>query len=821
MLKKLAFLIISILFLVSFSSNSIKADDTIPKARHDLALTLSHTSKDSVRSASLNLGLLGSSPQLKGLQLNLMTSFSLEHAHGVQISGLSNVANDLSGLQLSVFSNVSLSPFKGMQISGVTNISHGVKSGFQLALLMNTSSSFMRGLQFAIYNYADTLSGAQIGIVNLAGNNPKGVQIGVINYSRDTTNHKVGLINISPRTDIDAMFFIGNSSKLNFALRFRNLKTYSIVGLGTHYLGLDEKFSGSLYYRLGQYARLSKRWYISGDAGFFHVETFRRDEQDRAQRLYSLQVRANVDFQINKYLGVFASVGYGTTHYYHHNREFRNRLIFEGGLSISYDKKHSHSEEGKDEKSIFNTDETEDSFSFLSYKRKAGPWIAAAEVVGINALVNSFDRFIMHQDYAKINFKTIRHNFKTGFVWDNDQFSTNLFAHPYHGGLYFNSARSNGLNFWTSVPYSFGGSLMWELMCETEPPAINDLFATTFGGVCIGEVTYRVSDLVYDDHQRGFRRFLRELAGTIICPIKELNRIFTGQAWRVTHENGKYHDYNKLPVELSISLGDRYLAAGGGFTRGENNPYLDILLDYGNVMDCEMNKPYDNFSANFTFGLSANQPILSSVHLEGRLWGTEIYNNGKETTAIFGLFQHFNYYDSEPVKDGSSQVPYRISEAAAFGPGLVYHFPKVGNTGKMEQSLFIDAILLGGSLTDYYYVIDRDYNLGSGFSMKAKTMIEFPKFGKFSILADYYKIFTWKGYEKKDLTDKDPLYTNAQGDKGSAALLVVTPRLQIYLKNLWGIELFSSYYMRYTRYKYHKNVRSETFELRLGVYKSF
>lgn len=40
---------------------------------------------------------------------------------------------------------------------------------------------------------------------------------------------------------------------------------------------------------------------------------------------------------------------------------------------------------------------------------------------------------------------------------------------------------------------------MWETSCEIEPPAINDLIATTMGGVCIGEVTHRLSDLVYDD----------------------------------------------------------------------------------------------------------------------------------------------------------------------------------------------------------------------------------------------------------------------------------------------------------------------------------
>ena len=72
--------------------------------------------------------------------------------------------------------------------------------------------------------------------------------------------------------------------------------------------------------------------------------------------------------------------------------------------------------------------------------------------------------------------------------------------------------------------------------------------------------------------------------------------------------------------------------------------------------------------------------------------------------------------------------------------------------------------------------------MGSGFSLKAQTLMEFPKVGNFSLAADFYKIYTWKGYTQEKLEHSDPLYLNAQGDKGSASLLVVSPRFNIYLK---------------------------------------
>ena len=789
--------------------------DSVSPRRHDLALTLGRTAGD-MTTANLNIGFLGGADHLRGVQLNAMTSFVHSDMHGVQISGLSNVGSGIKGVQLSTFSNVSLTPFRGFQIGGVTNISRGIEKGIQLTAMANVSSSYMRGVQIGSYNYADTLNGSQIGLFNACISHPRGVQIGLVNYSRDTTAHKIGLVNISPRTRIDVMAFGGNSNKLNLAMRFRNRSTYSILGFGTHYMGLDKDFSGAIYYRLGQYFSLSPRWTLSGDVGYFHIETFQHNSDSRPERLYSLQARINADYQINSTLSAFASVGYGTTRYYNKNREYRTRPIVEAGLALRYGRNADHNS-----RLFLAVDEeygdTARVYAFNNpANRRMHPWLAALEVTGINVFVNRFDCWALGQNYAKISLHSIKENVKTGFVWDNDNFSTNLFAHPYHGGLYFNSARSNGMPFWGSVPYSLCGSLMWELCGETEPPAINDLMATTFGGVAIGEITHRVSALVLNDRARGFARFLREFAATLMNPIQGLNRLLTGDAWRVRSDYYKYHDYSALPVAFVVSVGDRYLADEGGIFRGEHNPYLDLNLLYGDAFDSEQTKPYDYFTANVTLGFSANQPLISSVHLLGRLWSTNIYE-GSDMTALFGIFQHFNYYDSEPVKNGSRQVPYRISEAASVGPGFIYRFPRVGNVGSMEQRLFFDGILLGGSLSDYYNVIDRDYNMGSGFSLKAQTLMEFPKVGTFSIFADYYRIFTWKGYTQEQLEDSNPLYLNAQGDKGDASLLVLSPKFNIYLKKNWSIEAVASYYLRDTKYRYHDNVHSQTFEVRLGL----
>lgn len=185
--------------------------------------------------------------------------------------------------------------------------------------------------------------------------------------------------------------------------------------------------------------------------------------------------------------------------------------------------------------------------------------------------------------------------------------------------------------------------------------------------------------------------------------------------------------------------------------------------------------------------------------------------------ARFGIFQHFNYFDSKEVKDGSGTVPYRISEAVGLGPGIMARFEPQGSLESVEQSVYASVIVLGGSKSDYYNVIDRDYNMGSGYSMKTRTRVLFRRAGFFALNFDYYRIFTWKGIENIDTSDREPLYYNVQGDKSNAELVVLNPVFFFNVSRHCGVELATNYYLRHTRYVYHDNVRANTFDFKVGV----
>ena len=171
--------------------------------------------------------------------------------------------------------------------------------------------------------------------------------------------------------------------------------------------------------------------------------------------------------------------------------------------------------------------------------------------------------------------------------------------------------------------------------------------------------------------------------------------------------------------------------------------------------------------------------------------------------------------------------------------------PKAALT-RAEQRVFLSAILLGGTKSDYFNIIERDYNMGSGFSIKTKTVLDFGSSARFTLNAKYFRIFTFKGYEDKlvplqeridkgeftaeylrsiaddkdkfeEVTGYDLRYLNAQGDKSNAGLLIINPVLEIHLTKQWGIIVQGSYFIRHTNYKYHDNMHASTFETKIGL----
>lgn len=452
-----------------------------------------------------------------------------------------------------------------------------------------------------------------------------------------------------------------------------------------------------------------------------------------------------------------------------------------------------------------------DSLDIAYYSKKNG-WGAATQVFSINMGLWAFNRYVAKQDYAYINMRTIRKNLKHKWVWDNDDMGNNMFLHPYHGSLYFNSARARGFNYWESGLFSLGGSAMWELFMENEYPSFNDIIATPVGGLALGETLYRASDLVLDDRRIGMNRFGRELAGFVISPMRGLTRIINGDAWKVRPTTGK--QFGTPDVAVEISAGVRALELKGEILDKGVGAAIDINIEYGDRFASENEKPYDYFTFKSNINVQGSQPLLSQLNIVGRLYVTDLIDTEKDFLSL-GFYQHFDYYDSDTISEKSGKIPYKFCTPASFGTGLIYRSNRT-KSFTFDAYAHANLVLMGASLSDHYVVDMRNYNLASGFSSQAGFNLAYKNKISISGVYEVYRMFTWKGYpEDIDWESIDVHEFDYQGDRSQAILHAASLRADLKLREHLYLTGIYYNYTRDTNYKYFKNVFSNTSEGRL------
>ena len=332
----------------------------------------------------LNVGALSSMNRLKGFGLNILGATVRTNMSGVQIGGISNmVGEQMKGFQFAGISNMVGENMRGVTFSGLTiivgdgasglivsgatgivgNAAHGMvlngimgitgsnAAGLHLSGIANVTGDSFRGMELAagvniaarnmygvqlaaLTNIADSIRGAQIGLVNVASS-AKGLQLGLINiYDREMDGVQLGLVNVGPSTRVQFMMFGGNVSKFNLGVRFKGHTCYTILGLGAPHFPLSDKFSASAFYRAGLEKKLFSQLYLSGDMGFRHTETFKNKDIGRPKRLYSLELRANLEYRLLPAMGVFFTAGYGWDRQYNYGGNYDKGVILEGGLVL-------------------------------------------------------------------------------------------------------------------------------------------------------------------------------------------------------------------------------------------------------------------------------------------------------------------------------------------------------------------------------------------------------------------------------------------------------------------------------------------------------
>ncbi len=349
------------------------------------------------------------------------------------------------------------------------------------------------------------------------------------------------------------------------------------------------------------------------------------------------------------------------------------------------------------------------SSSYSPPRRNFG--LAASEVVLLEVLPWSVNRYLNKSPFAYISMASVRQNLETGFTYDRDSFHTDQSSHPFHGSLFFNAARSNGYSFWESGAFAFFGSFVWEMGMESEPPALNDLVNTTLGGMDRGEIAHRLSTLLLDNTARGGARFWRELGAAALNPVGAFNRLLKGDL------NRKFENpQDRFPSRFVVDLEGFYRSPAGALTDEDtsNQGGVEIRLRYGDPFDGERHKPYEFFDLvmDLTYPATA---FISRVESRGVLVDGPVGPEGKSRQRV-ALMLHFNYYDNGPISFG----------AQSFDLNHLLLLP-VGREAEIRTEAGISAAPLAALQVDYQRVstavFGRSFDYGPAAAVQASARI--------------------------------------------------------------------------------------------------
>jgi hypothetical protein len=357
--------------------------------------------------------------------------------------------------------------------------------------------------------------------------------------------------------------------------------------------------------------------------------------------------------------------------------------------------------------------------------------IALAEAWGSNVLIWSFNRYIREDNYSfYISWRSIERNLRHGFEWDPNNFATNFFAHPYHGNIYFNAGRTNGLNFWESTPIALTGSFMWEVFMESEFPSYNDLVMTTTGGIALGESLFRLSEQVLDDRARGASRVWRETAGFLINPVGGFNRVIRGDMFQ--RRSSINHIRN--PLTGYLAAGSRGGITGSDLGKTEFSPSFEFTMFYGEPFkEKQKRKPFDYF--NFRFWTSKRDTIRNMTVLARAVLVGKNFTSGQNQQHLLGLFQYFDYIDTRLIKLGGTTL----------GPSLISRFP-LGKDFNLNTAPALGVILLGAGDNEYATSYQGlNYNYGWGWKGKFDFLISHTRFGKIYVDYNFFTIYARSG----------------------------------------------------------------------------
>ncbi len=203
---------------------------------------------------------------------------------GMQVAGAANNALDIKGIQMAGAVNWS-EELRGLQLAGALNYAHGSARGLQVAGAVNYVKDEMSGLQVAGFlNYAYTLSGVQIGVVNVVNEDKGGISLGLFNVVKG---------------GLKALELAGNDiAPFNVSFRMGTSRFYNIYQVGI------QPWAGEFWHYgmgLGTHFELPRQYFGNIEAIYLDI----RPTSGSSDGNYNIaRSQINLGYQLNKRLAI-------------------------------------------------------------------------------------------------------------------------------------------------------------------------------------------------------------------------------------------------------------------------------------------------------------------------------------------------------------------------------------------------------------------------------------------------------------------------------------------------------------------------------------
>ena len=364
-----------------------------------------------------------------------------------------------------------------------------------------------------------------------------------------------------------------------------------------------------------------------------------------------------------------------------------------------------------------------------------------------SVLLNRTNRYFLAsgRDWADINFDRWKQNLQQWPEWDWDLYTTNWYAHPFQGAIYYNTSRSLKLGYGESIGYALLGTSLWEYLGEDLPPSYNDFYTTFLGGIYMGEVLYRLSENILDDRVYGKKRLSKELLAALVNPGGGLSRLMYGEI----KDHHSITNHLRVPMQSKLSVSSIYMLSSSKESIQTLIPNLEYSVDYGLIDKGKINySPFEMFWLRSWLRFDkvdqdrneVQVPIpFFNIKSTAVIHGRNIFSNDTGF-YLMALFQDYDYYKTFSFEFAA------ISFSVGFLQVLKY------NKAGIQNRIQFGGIALSAISSDAVDLIrpddqgdERDYTMGHGYMFKYNGLLDLNGVGRLSIAYDYWNTFIGSG----------------------------------------------------------------------------